>query len=339
MLFEDIIGNDYVKVYLKKALEKNALGNSLLFSGIEGIGKSLFAKALAVNLMKIPEDDVSSIRKINTETHPDLHVLRPEGKVSLHSISSIRDLIETISLAPFEAKAKVFIILEAHRMLPSSFNALLKTLEEPFLDSYIILITSKEQELLPTITSRCIKLKFSPLTDSEIVSLLERWGKTQAESKRIASFAQGSISRASEISSFVEDDDITKLLIDILTKNNLKNFIDLSTQLDALQSIFDNIDKKENSSYQDISYRFKALDILFSHIFMWYRDLYLYKNNMPIDSLFFSDKIDLIKQASSSKIPSLESVNSFLSEAIEATDRNIKIKTCLENLFFKLNIL
>ena len=339
MLFEDIIGNDYVKKYLGKALEKKALGNSLLFSGIDGIGKSLFAKALAVRLMQIPEDDQSSVQRIENETHPDLHVLRPEGKLSLHSISSIRELINKVSLMPFEAKAKVFIILEAHRMLPSSFNALLKTLEEPILDSYIILITSKEQELLSTISSRCTKIKFSPLMDSEIISLLERWGKTSIESKRIASFAQGSVSRACEISNFVEDEDITKIVIDILARNDIKNYIDLSRQLDILQSIFDNMDKKENVSYQDISYKFKALDIIFSHVFMWYRDIYLFQNNIPADSLFFSDKIDLIKKSSSFPIPSLDSVNKYLSEAAEAADRNTKIKTCLENLFFKLNIL
>lgn len=341
MLFEDIIGNEQVKRFLKKALEKNTLGNSLLFSGIDGIGKSLFAKALAPHLMKLPEDDLSSIRKIDNETHPDLHVLRPEGKISLHSISSIRDLIESINMAPFEARSKVYIILEAHRMFPSSFNALLKTLEEPTLDSYIILVTSKEEELLPTITSRCTKVKFSPLTDGEIISLIERWGKTQVESKRIASFAQGSISRASEISSFVEDDDITKILVDILSKNNIKNYIDLSSQLDALQSIFDNLDKKENlqSNNQDVSYRFKVIDMMFSHIYMWYRDIYLFKNNLPVETLFFSDKIDLIRKASSSKVPSIDSVNKYLSEAIDAVDRNIKIKTCMENLFFKLNIL
>jgi DNA polymerase-3 subunit delta' len=339
MLFEDIIGNDYVKKYLRKALEKKALGNSLLFSGIDGIGKSLFAKALAVKLMQIPEDDQSSVQRIENETHPDLHVLRPEGKLSLHSISSIRELINKVSLMPFEAKAKVFIILEAHRMLPSSFNALLKTLEEPILDSYIILITGKEQELLPTISSRCTKIKFSPLTDGEIISLLERWGKTSSESKRIASFAQGSISRACEISNFVEDDDITKIVIDILARNNIKNYIDLSQQLDILQSIFDNMDKKENVSYQDISYKFKALDIIFSHIFMWYRDIYLFQNNISADALFFSDKIDLIKKSSAFSVPSLDSVNKYLSEASEAADRNTKIKTCLENLFFKLNIL
>lgn len=345
MLFEDIIGNDQVKRYLKKALEKNALGNSLLFTGIDGIGKSLFAKALTPYLMKLSESDLNSVNKIDNETHPDLHMLRPEGKVALHSIAAIRELIDSVNMAPFEAKAKVFIILEAHRMFPSSFNALLKTLEEPHLDSYIILVTSKEEELLPTITSRCTKIKFSPLNDTEIISLLERWGKTHVESKRIASFAQGSISRACEISSFVEDDDITKILIDILSRNNVKNYIDLSSQLDALQAIFDNFEKKESSNQdkanpdsQDISYRFKVLDMMFSHIYMWYRDIYLLKNNLLVDSLFFSDKIDLIKKASSSKVPSIDSLNKFFAEALDGIDRNIKIKTCLENLFFKLDI-
>ena len=336
MLFDDIIGNSHIKRYLKKAIDKNALGNSILFSGIEGIGKSLFAKALSIYLMNLTNNDTTAIAKLDDESHPDLHILRPEGKTALHSIASIRGLIEKISLSPYEAKSKVFIIHEAHRMLPSSCNALLKTLEEPNLDSYIILITDKETDLLPTIISRCLKLKFSPLSDNEIISLLERWGKTKAESIRIASFAGGSVSRACEISSYVEDDDKTKILIDILSRNGINNYFDLTSQLDSLQSIFDKQDKKETSN--DSVYRFKSIDILFSHIFMWYRDLYLYINNMPHDMLFYSDRIELLKKVSSSKMPPLQVINKYISEAAISIERNIKIKTCLENLFIKLKI-
>ena len=66
-------------------------------------------------------------------------------------------------MAPFEAKAKVFIIKDADRMLPPSANALLKTLEEPTYDSYIIMTTSNLDEILPTIASRCFKINFSSI--------------------------------------------------------------------------------------------------------------------------------------------------------------------------------
>lgn len=340
MLFEDIIGNNHLKKYLTHVLEKNLLGNTLLFSGIDGVGKSLFAKALAFHLLEISEED-----KKSNKPHPDLHILKPEGKTFLHSLSSIKEMIDKVFMAPFQAKVKLFIIEEAHRMLPSSSNALLKTLEEPILDSYIILITDKETELLPTITSRCIKLKFSPLTDGEIVSLLQRWGKTSFESKKIASLAQGSVSRACEIANFVEDDDITKILIDILSKKGIKSYLDLSPQLDALQAIFDKEEAEENSeidkedSKPSFKNKFRSIEILFSHIFMWYRDLHLYKNNISPEYLFYVDKIDYIKKASEEDILPLDLLDKYLSEATLALDRNTKIKTCLENLFVKLNVI
>lgn len=334
LFFENIIGNEQIKKQLLKAVEKKSLGNTMLFSGVEGIGKFLFAKALALYLMDIDLDNASTIDRIDKEIHPDFRVFRPEGKVLLHSISIIKELIEQVSFVPYEATSKVFIIDEVDRMLPSSFNALLKVLEEPNLDSYIILITNKEMEILPTVLSRCHKFKFSPLTDKEITALLEeRWGKTKLESKRIASLAQGSISRAIDIASFVEEDDLTRILMGILSKNSVKNYIDLSMQFDAIQQIFDNWDKKEN---EESSYKFKAIDVFFSYIFMWYRDLFLLKNNVSLDRLFFSDKIEFLKKSYLSNNVSLQQVNFFLSEAKESVSRNIKLKTCLERLFFKL---
>ena len=109
-----------------------------------------------------PETDIDpkALIKIETNNHPDLHVYEPEGKTYHHSIASIRNLIGQVYMAPFEAEAKVFIIKDAHRMLKSSANALLKTLEEPTLDSFIILTSSKADDIIPTITSRCFRINF-----------------------------------------------------------------------------------------------------------------------------------------------------------------------------------
>ena len=87
------------------------LGNTLLFSGIEGIGRFLFAKALGIKLMYPDQiDPVDIVKRIDKGSHPDFCVLKPEGKVFLHSIDSVRGLIEKNSMAPFEAAAKIFVI-------------------------------------------------------------------------------------------------------------------------------------------------------------------------------------------------------------------------------------
>lgn len=87
--------------------------------------------------------------------HPDVHHCHLEGKSGMHSMESLRRLQEQAALVPLEAPKKIFVIHDAERMLPTSANALLKTLEEPPEKTVIILTSSSENSLLPTIRSRC----------------------------------------------------------------------------------------------------------------------------------------------------------------------------------------
>jgi len=92
--------------------------------------------------------------KIDTENHPDVHLYRPEGKSQMHPMASIQKLVREIALPPFESPCKLFIIEDAEKMLPSSSNALLKSLEEPPKDTFFFLLSDHPELLLPTITSR-----------------------------------------------------------------------------------------------------------------------------------------------------------------------------------------
>jgi DNA polymerase-3 subunit delta' len=95
---------------------------------------------------------------IAQEPHPDLHLFTIEGKSGTHSMESMQQLIAESALPPFSAKKSLFILEEAHRMLPASSNSLLKTLEEPPTDCLLVLVTRKAELLLPTIASRCRKI-------------------------------------------------------------------------------------------------------------------------------------------------------------------------------------
>ena len=85
----------------------------------------------------------------------DTHLLIPSSQNSLHTQASIEELIRETALPPYEAPFKLFVIEAAEKMLPSGANALLKTLEEPPEDTYIILLSTNPTLLLPTIRSRC----------------------------------------------------------------------------------------------------------------------------------------------------------------------------------------
>lgn len=162
MLFSHILGNEAAKQTLIGLLEQKKLPHALLFAGPDGVGKGLFALEMAKALL-----GEKAHARCASGTHPDLHILRPEGKAELHTIEAVRALIEEAAYPPFEAPCKVFILYEADRMLPTSSNALLKTLEEPQPNTYFLLLTSHEGAILPTIASRTRKIPFFPMAQQQ----------------------------------------------------------------------------------------------------------------------------------------------------------------------------
>ncbi|MCB1110977.1 MAG: hypothetical protein KDK64_08340, partial [Chlamydiia bacterium] len=108
-----------------------------------------------------------ALLKTQKKNPADLRHLYPEGKAHHHPMHAIKQLIEDAALPPYEAERKVFVIHEAERMLPSSSNALLKTLEEPLPFVILILITSHIEKLLPTIPSRCFLVSFKQTSETE----------------------------------------------------------------------------------------------------------------------------------------------------------------------------
>jgi DNA polymerase III delta prime subunit len=140
---------------LEQMIKSGSLPPALLFVGPKSSGKLADVRALALALF-----GEAHRRKIELGSHPDIHHYLVEGKSALHSMESISQLIEEVSLPPFEAPWSLYIIEEAERMLPSSSNALLKTLEEPPSQRLFILLTSQPDALLPTLVSRCRTLTF-----------------------------------------------------------------------------------------------------------------------------------------------------------------------------------
>ncbi|MDJ0652220.1 MAG: hypothetical protein QNJ27_04375 [Simkaniaceae bacterium] len=132
---------------LRKLLEKTP--HCLLFEGPKGSRKEEYAEVFARALLKSEKKDP-----------PDLRILYPEGKGNYHPIQAIKQFIEETTFPPFEASQKIFMICEADRMLPTSSNALLKTLEEPVSKVTIILLSAHVESLLPTVVSRCFRVFF-----------------------------------------------------------------------------------------------------------------------------------------------------------------------------------
>jgi len=142
-----------IQKHLAYILKTGQIPHALLFCGPRGAGKKQTAYDFASALLKT---------KGNIENHPDAHLLFPEGKTGMHPISAIRKVACDAALVPFKALLKIFIFHEAEKMLPTSSNALLKTLEEPPARTLILLLSNHADKLLPTILSRCQVIAFPP---------------------------------------------------------------------------------------------------------------------------------------------------------------------------------
>lgn len=199
----EIFGNTVQQSILLHGVANNSLPHSLLFSGQEGIGKKLFAITLAKNLLCTTHNACGSCPscvQIAHNTHPDVIVVEPneKGNIPIGSEDqegTIRWLIGRVSLASVH-DARVIIINDAHCMNIQSQNALLKTIEEPPAGTFIILISSERNQLLPTIRSRVAEYVFHPLSDSDLVSILTKKGVEKQKLDSIIPVAGGSASYA-----------------------------------------------------------------------------------------------------------------------------------------------
>ncbi len=128
-------------------------------------------------------------------------------------ISSVREIRRDISFAATEEGWRVVIVSEAHLMGEEAANAFLKTLEEPSPRTLLILTTSHRERLLPTILSRCQEVRFDLLSDHEIAEILiERGGVEKTTAQLLAKLADGSLSRAFELTS----SDINQVRYDVI---------------------------------------------------------------------------------------------------------------------------
>lgn len=302
-MFERLHGPSIIKEYLRRALEEDTLPQTLLFEGVEGVGKSLFAKELAAHVLN------TTLQRVVSETHPDLHVLRPEGKT--HAIDDLRKWIDLVYEAPFESQRKVFIIHDAERMQAPSANVLLKTLEEPPLDAVIILLTGRAEEILPTVLSRCVQLHFPPLPAPVIAEILSAHGL----SSDVAKFAQGSAELALLLAKDEAFSQMQRLLLDLVSKPVF--YPDLLDGLEKIETLLEPLKEEEPAAYC------RQVELLFASLLMWARDQVL--SEIGGAESFFAEELKTKREFS------LSAFEHKLQEAKTAFQRNMKLSTCLQH--------
>ena len=209
--------------------------HAVLLVGPAGIGKTTLALDLAAGLL-CTADDVDSrpcgvcraCRLVASGGHPDVHRIGPEGPGRQVVIGGpgarargVRDLIGELALLPVEGGARLAIIEAAHRMNEDAQAALLKTLEEPPAGVTLILCADAEEPLLPTIRSRCARLRLGPVGAREIEAILEEHGAADAPlAARLARIAAGrpgvALAWARQPDALLARDELSRSLLDLL---------------------------------------------------------------------------------------------------------------------------
>ncbi len=186
---------------LTKALGAGQLAHAYLLVGLPQVGKTTMAMQLAqaVNCLENdpPCGHCQQCQRIQRHLHPDVQVVAPArdertGRQRTEiSIDQVRSLEHAAALGPYEGKSLVFIVDGAERLSQEAANALLKTLEEPPARVLMLLVTSEEERLLPTIRSRCHRLEVRPLSEDTIADVLTREHSVSPEDARLLARLSG----------------------------------------------------------------------------------------------------------------------------------------------------
>ncbi len=174
--FGDMVGQKHVLTALENALNSGRIHHAYLLTGTRGVGKTTIARILAkcLNCEKgitaEPCGECETCKAIANGTFPDLIEIDAASRTK---VEDTRELLDNVQYKPMQGRFKVFIIDEVHMLSNSSFNALLKTLEEPPEYVKFILATTDPQKLPVTVVSRCMQFQLKALSIDDISNQLK----------------------------------------------------------------------------------------------------------------------------------------------------------------------
>jgi DNA polymerase-3 subunit delta' len=268
--FAQLVGQDQAVELLTQAVIQNRVAPAYLFSGPDGVGKSLAARCFAEQLFcssshpggslqqryhaNVPIHQQQHIQKrLQLGNHPDLLWVQPtylhQGqRLSAAAAASaglkrkappvirteqIREITQFLSRPPLEAPRLVVVLEQAETMAEAAANALLKTLEEPG-QATLILIAPAPESLLPTLVSRCQRIPFYRLNSTAMAQVLRQTGNEELNQPSMLGLAQGSPGEA--ITSWLQLQAIPAELLQAMNQppKSLRDALELARQIDKM---------------------------------------------------------------------------------------------------------
>ena len=222
MGFEEFVGNPSAVDLVRGMAARERLPHALLFAGPSGVGKYTLAQMLAKAIHCLDKDKSAALefcgrcrscvsiglsddrhkaleeaeeeRESRTkrprevplviQNHPDVSLLPPNGPLRLFQIEQARHLKDALTYLPASGRKKIFLLPDVERMDAAASNALLKSLEEPPDYALLLLTTSSEASLLPTIRSRCVTVWLGPVPRGQVAEFLKKAGQGADERER-----------------------------------------------------------------------------------------------------------------------------------------------------------
>lgn len=264
--FNELVGQNHVSRALTSALDRGRLHHAYLFTGTRGVGKTTIARILAkclnceTGVTSTPCEVCATCKAVNEGRFIDLIEIDAASRTK---VEDTRELLDNVPYAPTQGRFKVYLIDEVHMLSTHSFNALLKTLEEPPEHVKFLFATTDPQKLPITVISRCLQFTLRPLAVDEITHHLTNiLNKEEIQSEQdaiwqIAESAQGSLRDALSLTDqaiaygqgAIHHQDVKEML----------GLIDRTIIYDLILAIHQN--QRERVSQLLLQFRQQALDV------------------------------------------------------------------------------
>lgn len=311
MSFENIIGHEQVKKQIINSLNAGRIAHAHIFTGEDGIGKSVLAKECAREILG---------KSQNKQLADMIEFRVPKDRKSI-GIENIRALIEETNKKPYEGNKKVIIVHNGDSITEAAQNALLKTIEEPPQGIFIFILCENLESILDTIKSRCQIHKLQRLSEAEMKKYVDERGFELEASlmKTVIAFSDGIPGRAER---FVQDRGFTEIR---------------DVSMDLLMKLgCDSLD--EVMEFQTFLMKYKnAWNEVFTCLLSYIRDVFIYKETQNQNLIINMDKLmEISKVSEKFSYNKLNGIVKVMEDTRNKLDRNVNTALVFDSMLFNM---